>query len=54
MNDIAAVVDPEVVTAPISYALDTGELLVNETFGPNNIRRITPAPAGNTAGPGVT
>jgi len=41
MNDIAAVADPEVVTAPISYALDTGELLVNETFGPNNIRRRT-------------
>jgi hypothetical protein len=41
MNDIAAVVDPEVVTAPISYALDTGEILVNETFGPNNIRRRT-------------
>jgi hypothetical protein len=41
MNDIAAVADPEVVTARISYALDTGELLVNETFGPNNIRRRT-------------
>jgi hypothetical protein len=41
MNDIAAVLDPDVVTAPISYALDTGEKLVNETFGPNNIRRRT-------------
>jgi hypothetical protein len=41
MNDIAAVADPDVVTAPISYALDTGEKLVNETFGPNNIRRRT-------------
>jgi hypothetical protein len=41
MNDIAAAVDPDVVTAPISYALDTGEKLVNETFGPNNIRRRT-------------
>ena len=41
MNDIAAVADPDVVTAPISYALDTGETLVNETFGPNNIRRRT-------------
>jgi hypothetical protein len=41
MNDIAAVADPDVVTAPISYALETGEKLVNETFGPNNIRRRT-------------
>jgi hypothetical protein len=41
MNDIAALADPDVVTAPISYALDTGEKLVNETFGPNNIRRRT-------------
>ena len=29
------------VTARISYTLDTGEKLVNETFGPNNIRRRT-------------
>jgi hypothetical protein len=41
MNDIATVADPDVVTAPISYALETGEKLVNETFGPNNIRRRT-------------
>jgi hypothetical protein len=41
MNDIAAVADPDVVTASITYALDTGEKLVNETFGPNNIRRRT-------------
>jgi hypothetical protein len=41
MNDIATVADPDVVTALISYALDTGEMLVNETFGPNNIRRRT-------------
>jgi hypothetical protein len=27
------------VTAPIPYTLETGETLVNETFGPNNIRR---------------
>lgn len=27
--------------APISYTADTGEKLVNETFGPNNIRRKT-------------
>jgi len=41
MNDIAAVADSDVVTASITYALDTGEKLVNETFGPNNIRRRT-------------
>ena len=29
------------VTARISYTVDTGEKLVNETFGPNNIRRRT-------------
>jgi hypothetical protein len=29
------------VQAPISYTADTGEKLVNETFGPNNIRRKT-------------
>ena len=27
------------ITAQIPYTLDTGEPLVNETFGPNNIRR---------------
>ena len=27
------------VTAGIPYTLDTGEKLVNETFGPNNVRR---------------
>ena len=27
------------ITAQIPYTLDTGEKLVNETFGPNNIRR---------------
>jgi hypothetical protein len=27
------------ITATIPYTLDTGEPLVNETFGPNNIRR---------------
>jgi hypothetical protein len=27
------------VTAAIPYTVDTGETLVNETFGPNNIRR---------------
>ena len=29
----------EFVTAEIPYTIDTGEQLVNETFGPNNIRR---------------
>ena len=29
----------EEVTADIAYTVDTGEKLVNETFGPNNIRR---------------
>src|SRR5262249_32708421 len=29
----------EAITAEIPYTLDTGEKLVNETFGPNNIRR---------------
>lgn len=29
----------QAVTAEISYIVDTGEKLVNETFGPNNIRR---------------
>jgi hypothetical protein len=28
-----------VITAQIPYTVDTGEPLVNETFGPNNIRR---------------
>jgi hypothetical protein len=28
-----------VITAEIPYTLETGEKLVNETFGPNNIRR---------------
>ncbi|MGZ5231320.1 MAG: CmcJ/NvfI family oxidoreductase, partial [Burkholderiales bacterium] len=28
-------------TAQIPYTVDTGEKLVNETFGPNNIRRRT-------------
>ncbi|HSQ13961.1 MAG TPA: hypothetical protein VLM90_13120, partial [Candidatus Deferrimicrobium sp.] len=27
------------LTAGIPYTVDTGEKLVNETFGPNNIRR---------------
>jgi hypothetical protein len=30
-----------VLTAQIPYTVDTGEKLVNETFGPNNIRRRT-------------
>jgi hypothetical protein len=30
-----------VITAQIPYTLDTGEKLVNETFGPNNIQRRT-------------
>ena len=42
MNEVAdrpAVNDA--ITAPINYAVITGERLVNETFGPNNIRRRT-------------
>ena len=30
---------PPAITADIAYTLDTGERLVNETFGPNNIHR---------------
>ena len=33
--------DAPALTAAIPYTLDTGEKLVNETFGPNNIRRHT-------------
>ena len=29
----------EEITVDIPYTVDTGENLVNETFGPNNIRR---------------
>ena len=29
----------QTVTVNIPYTIDTGEKLVNETFGPNNIRR---------------
>ena len=36
VRDLSAV---EAVTAEIPYTLDTGEQLVNETYGPNNIRR---------------
>ena len=42
MNEVAdrpAVHD--VITAPINYAVITGEKLVNETFGPDSIRRRT-------------
>ena len=42
MNEVAdrpAVSDT--ITAPINYAVITGEKLVNETFGPNNIKRRT-------------
>jgi hypothetical protein len=38
---VVAQADSDVVHAPVSYALNTGETLVNETFGPNNIRRRT-------------
>jgi len=31
--------EDQAVTAGIAYTVDTGEKLVNETFGPNNIRR---------------
>ena len=42
MNDMTAVAGSnEVLTAAITYAVPTGEKLVNETFGPNNIRRRT-------------
>ncbi len=30
---------PETITVEIPYTVDSGEKLVNETFGPNNIRR---------------
>jgi hypothetical protein len=33
------VTDPAAVTAAITYAVDTGQKPVNETFGPNNILR---------------
>lgn len=36
-NASAATQDPRVVSMP--YTLDRGEVLVNETFGPNNTRR---------------
>jgi len=42
MNEVAnRAVTADVLTAGINYALDTGEKFVNETFGPNNIRRRT-------------
>jgi hypothetical protein len=41
MNDSAAVADRDTVTAAITYAVPSGEKLVNESFGPNNIRRRT-------------
>jgi hypothetical protein len=37
--DRAVATDPGAITAALSYAIDTGEKPVNETFGPNNIRR---------------
>lgn len=40
MNEVAhAATAADVLEAPITYALRTGEPFVNETFGPNNIRR---------------
>jgi hypothetical protein len=33
------VTQPAAITAEITYAIDTGAKPVNETFGPNNIRR---------------
>jgi hypothetical protein len=42
MNEVAnRAVTGDVLTAGINYALNTGEKFVNETFGPNNIRRRT-------------
>ena len=38
---LASLSGAPVVTAGIPYTLNTGEKLVNETFGPNNIRRQT-------------
>lgn len=43
------------ITAHIPYTIDTGETLVNETFGPNNIRRrrsgtLDPQPVSITDG----
>jgi hypothetical protein len=43
------------ITATINYTLDTGEKLVNENYGPNNIRRIetgTPDPRSMTIADG--
>jgi len=37
MNE--TLVQPGAVTAELAYTVDTGEKPVNETFGPNNIRR---------------
>ena len=36
---MACLIGAYVITAQIPYTVDTGEKLVNETFGPNNIRR---------------
>ncbi len=36
---VRAPLENEAVTADIPYTFDTGEKLVNETFGPNNIHR---------------
>ena len=46
------------ITAHIPYTVDTGETLVNETFGPNNIRRrrsgtLVPQPVSIIDGRGV-
>ena len=42
MNDMAAIAGSnDVLNASITYAVPNGEKLVNETFGPNNIRRRT-------------
>jgi len=37
MNEVA--IQPGTVTAGLHYTVDTGVKPVNETFGPNNIRR---------------
>jgi hypothetical protein len=39
MQAVQSLAVRETVTAEIPYTVDTGEKLVNETFGPNNIRR---------------
>ena len=41
MNDTTVASSEETLSAAITYALDSGEKFVNESYGPNNIRRRT-------------